>query len=87
MENAIAKLELLGDLLGFPHSSAVKDADRLRVLRPRSGRSPWRAFYRRIEDLVVIGAIGPEASVDRGGVAAALRSAEDRLREWRKETS
>jgi hypothetical protein len=31
-----------GHDLGYPHSSAVRDADRIRELRPRAGRSPWR---------------------------------------------
>jgi hypothetical protein len=43
------------------------------------GRSPWRAFYRRIGDLLVIGAIGPEANVDRPGFRRATTRAEDRL--------
>ena len=38
--NAAQKLEALGPDLGYPHSSAVRDADRLRELRPRAGRSP-----------------------------------------------
>lgn len=40
MDHAIEKLEALGDRLPFPHTSAVKGADRLRELRPRAGRSP-----------------------------------------------
>ena len=79
IDNAIAKLRALGDQLGYPHSSAVKGADRLRELRPRAGRSPWRAFYRRIGDVAVIGAFGPEASVDPRGFQAALQRAADRL--------
>src|SRR5688572_22779529 len=59
--NAIEKLEALGDTLPYPHSSAVRGT-KLRELRPRSGRSPWRAFYRRVEDLLVIAAIGPKPS-------------------------
>lgn len=79
MDNAIAKLSALGDQLPYPHGSAVKTADRLRELRPRAGRSRWRAFYRCIGDLAVIGAFGPEASVDPRGFQAAVQRATDRL--------
>ena len=79
MQNAFEKLEVYGDLLPYPHSSKVKGAGALRELRPRSGRSQWRAFYRRIADRLVIGAVGHEASVDPQGFRRAVRSAEDRL--------
>lgn len=79
MDNAIAKLRGLGDQLRYPHSSAVKGADRLRELRPRAGHSPWRAFYRCIGDVAVIGAFGPEAKVDPRGFRAAVQRAMDRL--------
>src|ERR1700722_12469109 len=71
--NAEAKLAALGPLLPFPHSSAVSGANRLRELRPRGGRSPWRALYRQIGDQFVIAAVGPEAKSDRQGFAAACR--------------
>lgn len=78
--NAFQKLEALGPTLPFPHSSAIKDADRLRELRPRAGRSPWRAFYRQMGDVIfVVGAIGPEAAVKPRDFIRAVRSAEDRL--------
>ena len=79
MQNAFEKLEVYGDQLPFPHSSRVKGAAHLRELRPRAGRSPWRAFYRRITDTLVIGAIGPEAHVDPQGFGRAIRAAEARL--------
>ncbi len=79
MANARVKLEALGDQLGFPHSSSVRDAERLRELRPRTGRSPWRAFYRRIGEAMVIGAIGPEATVDPNGFQRTVRAALERL--------
>jgi hypothetical protein len=79
MENALEKLEQFGDLLPFPHSSRVQGAQRLWELRPRSGSSPWRAFYRRIGDAMVIGAIGPEAEQDPRGFRRSVASAEDRL--------
>lgn len=79
MSNALDKMDLLGDQLGFPHTSNVEGADRLRELRPRQGRSPWRAFYRRIGNLLVVAAIGPEASVDPRGFRRAVQDAERRL--------
>lgn len=78
---AVEKLETYGDLLGFPHTSNVSGADRLRELRPRAERSPWRAFYRRVGGLLVIAAVGPEASIDMRGFRAAARYAEVRLDE------
>ena len=77
---AIEKLQILGDRLPAPHSSAVKGASAtLRERRPRAGRSPWRAFYRRIGDLLVIGAIGPEADVNPPAFRRAVTAAIDRL--------
>lgn len=76
--NAVEKLAALGDQLRYPHSSGVKGV-RLRELRPRSGRSPWRAFYRRVENVMVIAAVGPEAEVDVRGFDAAVARAVDRL--------
>lgn len=81
VDNAIAKLQELGPKLGFPHSSAVKGADKLRELRPRSGRSVTRPLYRRIDDVFVIGAYGPEAEGDPKGFTRACRAAERRLDE------
>ncbi len=79
MINAETKLRALGPQLPYPHSSAVQGADRLRELRPRGGRSPWRALYRQIGDEFVIAAVGPEAQVDRQGFVAACRHAEERM--------
>lgn len=74
------KLEAIGPNLGYPHSSAVKDADRLRELRPRSGNCPWRAFYRQVGDVIfVVAAVGPEASVGPRDFVKAVRLAEERL--------
>ena len=77
--NAYEKLKAEGDQLPFPHSSQVRGADRLRELRPRSGRSKWRAFYRRIGTTFVIAAVGPEASDDPVGFRRAVANAEQRL--------
>ena len=56
MIRAVEKLEAFGPQLGHPHTSAVRGAPRLRELRPRAGRSPWRALYRRVGDVFVIAA-------------------------------
>jgi hypothetical protein len=79
VRNAMKKLESLGAVLPFPHSSAVRDADRLRELRPRAGNSPWRAFYRQIGGVFAVGAIGPEANVKPRVFEAQVRAAEERL--------
>ncbi len=79
--NAAQKLEALGPPLGYPHSSAVRGADRLRELRPRAGRSPWRGFYRRFGEVFVLAAVGPEAEVDPRGFKRAVVAAEERLEE------
>jgi hypothetical protein len=79
MDHAVEKLDALGMRLPFPHQSDVRGAQNLRELRPRSGRSPWRAFYRRIGAVLVIAAVGPEAAVDRRGFDRAVRRAERRL--------
>lgn len=58
--SAVAKLEALGDRLGTPHTSQVKGSQvGIRELRPRAGRSPWRAFYRRVGDRLAVLAVGP----------------------------
>lgn len=80
MRNALRKLEALGPQLGFPHTSAVQGTDQtLRELRPRGGRSPWRALYRRVGNVMVVAAIGPEAQVDPRGFERAVRRALGRL--------
>ena len=77
---AVEKLRALGDQLSAPHSSAVQGITQsLRELRPRAGRSRWRAFYRRIGDVMVIGAIGPEAQVNANGFRRAVSLALERL--------
>jgi hypothetical protein len=80
VDTALDKLRAIGPVLGFPHSSAVRASEGgLRELRPRQGRSPWRAFYRQIGSALVVGAIGPEATVDPRGFARAVRVAQERL--------
>ena len=82
--NAVAKLESLGALLPFPHQSAVKGVHALRELRPRGGRSPWRAFYRQMGDRFVVAAIGPEAQVNPRDFDRAVRAAISRLESVRE---
>lgn len=86
LDHAIEKLKALGDQLGYPHSSNVRGAQRLRELRPRGGRSPWRAFYRRVGAIIVVAAIGPEAQVDPRGFDRAVAIAAQRLSSWEQET-
>jgi hypothetical protein len=77
---AVEKLALLGDRLPAPHSSAIKGIGAtLRELRPRGGRSRWRAFYRRSGDTMVSGSIGPEAKVNPAGFRRAVSAALDRI--------
>jgi hypothetical protein len=85
VDTALVKLRELGPHLGFPHTSAVVGADRLREVRPRRGRCPWRAFYRQIGAYLVIAAVGPEAQVDRRGFQRAVAAAEARLAEIENE--
>lgn len=66
-------------LLGYPHTSAVRGAQGLRELRPRAGRSAWRALYRQIGQVFVVAAIGPEAQCGPRGFDRAVRRALERL--------
>ena len=79
--HAVEKLESEGPNLRHPHSSAVKIAVSLRELRPRGGRSRWRAFYRQVGSAFIIGAIGPEADVDARNFRKAVVAAEQRIDE------
>ena len=85
MRNAFRKLQAAGAQLGYPHSSAVKSvSEPLRELRPRSGRSAWRAFYARIGDDLVIAAIGPEAEANPRGFERTVAAAVRRLKQERE---
>jgi hypothetical protein len=80
LDNAIEKLKLHGDRLGAPHTSAIRGVkETLRELRPRSGRSRWRAFYRRVGNRFIIAAIGPEATVNAAGFRRTVSNALQRL--------
>ncbi|WP_433116471.1 type II toxin-antitoxin system RelE/ParE family toxin [Micromonospora sp. CA-246542] len=85
IDHAVEKLESLGPNLGYPHSSNVPSAVNLRELRPRGGRSRWRAFYSGVGAAFVIGAIGPEAGVHRRGFARAVVAAEERIKDVEEE--
>jgi hypothetical protein len=84
MLRAVEKLELLGPTLPAPHQSAVlgRLGQGLRELRPRGGRSPWRALYKRSQDTFRIAAIAPDAEVNQRRFNQAVRAAHRRLEEW-----
>ena len=85
VRTVIGKLEALGSRLPFPHQSAIRGSSGLRELRPRSGRSPWRAFYRRTgREEFLIGSVGPEATVNPQGFKRSIRLAEQRLAEYQE---
>jgi hypothetical protein len=77
LAHAVEKLNALGPELPFPHQSHIEGP--IRELRPRGGRSPWRAFYGRIGDAFVIASIGPEAQVNPRGFTRAVKAATTRL--------
>jgi hypothetical protein len=80
--NAVEKLKRLGPRLRYPHSSQVKgpDGKRLRELRPRAGRSPWRALYRQVTaDTFVIAALVPEAAHNERLFRRGAKNAQKRL--------
>ena len=79
LDRAVDKLSIFGPALPYPHQSDVRGAAGLRELRPRAGRSPWRAFYARHKDTFLIAAIGPEAQVDGRGFRRAVEAATSRL--------
>src|SRR5215469_16867242 len=80
LDHAVEKLELCGAQLPAPHQKNVVGSDRIRELRPRAGRSQFRAFYRQVDQWMVIGAVGPEHEVDSRGFDTAVRQAEGRLK-------
>ena len=79
MERALLKLRLFGAALGYPHSSQIRGTS-LREVRPRQGRSPWRAFYQVQGDgIIVVAAIGSEAQHDLRRFHRAVDAALGRL--------
>lgn len=81
----LAKLQALGPSMPYPHGSDIRGARGLWTLRPPAGRSPWRAFYRRIRDELVVGAIGPEAERNPRGFQRAVQDAQLRLDDHHEE--
>jgi hypothetical protein len=79
LDHAVEKLAALGPRLPYPHQSAVQGQQGLRELRPRGGRSPWRALYERRGSAFVVGAVAPEAEVNPRGFDRAVRLARRRL--------
>ncbi len=79
IENAIIKLNELGETLGYPPTSQVKGTA-LRESRPRRGRSPWRAQYKRVgAEVFVIAAASSEAVHDPRAFRRAIAIAQQRL--------
>ena len=79
LRRAAIKLATFGPELPFPHQSSVRQGQGLRELRPRGGRSRWRALYRRIGDVFVIGAVCSEAQADPSSFARGVANAIKRL--------
>lgn len=52
--NAVDKLREVGEQLAPPHMKPLQGAGALRELRPRQGRSDWRALYRRFGSVYVV---------------------------------
>lgn len=83
MSNAPDKLAELGPELSYPHSSQLKGST-FRELRPRQGRSPWRALYQRVGNRMVVAAIAPEAQSDEKGFERAIITGNWRLELYRE---
>ena len=82
IQTAIEKLRIFGQDLGHPHSSQIKGTS-IRELRPRAGRSPWRAFYQQRDGRIfLVGAIGPEALQNPRGFRRAVAAAIERMDRW-----
>lgn len=77
IDHSARKLEALGPALRYPHQSAVKASKiSVRELRPRAGRSRWRALYIRVAPTTfAILAIAPEAHIDRSGFVRGVKRA------------
>jgi hypothetical protein len=75
LHNAVDKLRRLGPQLAPPHVKKLKgdDAAGLCELRPRHGRSDWRALYRRVGDVYVILAVCRHAEMDPATLEAQRR--------------
>src|SRR5260370_36775232 len=72
--HAAEKLAALGPDLRYPHQSEVRDGDGLRELRPRAGRSRWRAFYQQHGETHLIAATARQAEGAKRGLLPAVRA-------------
>jgi hypothetical protein len=78
---AAEMLEAAGDMLSYPHCSSARGrGGTVWELRPRRGRSPVRALYRRIGNEFVIGAVA-RSHEDKRAYNAVLVKARSRLDE------
>jgi hypothetical protein len=75
--NAVVKLRELCERLGPPHMKPLQGAAAagLRELRPKQGRSDWRAIYRRAGSTYVILAVDRHANFDSLIARAQMRAA------------
>jgi len=81
LDHAVGKLAAIGPALPYPHQSAVKAGQGLRELRPRGGRSRWRALYDRRGNTFMITTVAPETQVDQQKFDQTVRIARRRLKE------
>ncbi len=74
--NAVFKLREMGERLAPPHMKPLQGtaASGLRELRPKQGRSDWRAIYRRAGSVYVILAIDRHANFQSLIARAAARA-------------
>ena len=75
--NAVLKLRELGERLEPPHMKPLQGhaASGLRELRPKQGRSDWRAIYRRAGSIYVILAVDRHANFESLVARAQTRAA------------
>ncbi len=79
---AVRKLELFGSRLPFPHQSKVVGSKVLRELRPKAGRSAFRALYAQVgRERFAVVAICSEAQHDRRAFNRGVKQGEMRLKE------
>jgi hypothetical protein len=74
--NAVFKLREMGERLEPPHMKPLQGAaaSGLRELRPKQGRSDWRAIYRRAGSVYVILAVDRHANFESLIARAAKRA-------------
>jgi hypothetical protein len=74
--NAVLKLREMGERLAPPHMKPLQGAaaSGLRELRPKQGRSDWRAIYRRAGSVYVILAVDRHANFQSLLARASVRA-------------